>query len=116
MRKMLIGIILLIIIMFSVSINSLFLNKCLSEIQNGLIESLSLSPSYAENMVRESFQKWEKYSRYLKVVISENRLEKISESYFACIQNPSDVIQRNKLIYEIDQLKKSEKMNIQSIF
>ncbi|MBE7017349.1 MAG: hypothetical protein E7420_04245 [Ruminococcaceae bacterium] len=116
MKKMMLGIILLLLTTIAVSVNSYFVDNKLSEIRNGLIDSLPMPSSNAESYVKKSFQSWEDSCRYLRIVISDSRLEKISDGYFMCLENPHEITLRKKLINEIEELIKSEKISIQSLF
>lgn len=116
MKKMLLGIFLLLVIFTVVSINSWIISSRLSEMKNGIIESLALPPSDADNYLKENFRCWEENTKYLRLIISESKLEKISDSYFECMNSPYSIMIRNKLIYELDQLIESEKICLQSIF
>lgn len=116
MKKMLLGIILMLAILAAVSVNSRIINNKVTEVKDDIIESLALPPAAADNFLKENFRKWEENVKYLRIIISESRLEKISEAYFVCMNSPDSIILRNKLIYELDQLIKSEKICLQSIF
>ena len=110
MKKMLLGIFLLLLIIAAVTINSRAMHSILTEMQEGIIESLSLPSSSAEAHIKESFREWEENRKYLALMISESRLDVVSNAYFECMENPNLIISRNKLIYEISQLIKSEKL------
>ena len=116
MKKMLLGILILLLIIVSVTINSRIMHKKLTELQDGIIESLSLPPVLAEISIKESFENFEKSKSYLALMINESRLDVISDAYFECMKYPDMLISKNKLIYELSQLLKSEKLCIESIF
>ena len=116
MKKMLLGILLLLLIIAAVSINSYVLNSRLNDIKNVVIETRSLSPDLAEDVLKSCFEKWKDYHGYFKVILSDGRLEKVSDAFFDCIEYPEGIIRRNKLIYEIEQLIESERLSFPSIF
>lgn len=116
MKKMLLGILILLLIIVSVTINSRIMHNKLTELQDGIIESLSLPPVLAEISIKESFENFEKSKSYLALMINESRLDVISDAYFECMKYPDMLISKNKLIYELSQLLKSEKLCIESIF
>lgn len=116
MKKMLLGILLLLLIIAAVSINSYILNSRLNEIKTEVIETLSLSPDLAEDVLKTCFEKWKEYHVYFRVILSDGRLEKVSDAFFDCIAYPEGIISRNKLIYEIEQLIESERLSAPSIF
>ena len=116
MKKMLLGIFLLVMIIAAVTVNSCVMHNKLTQLQESLIESLSLSPSLFEDFIEESFREWEEKKKYLGLMISENRLDIISDAYFECLKSSDMLITKDKLIYEISQLIKSETLYLDSIF
>ncbi len=116
MKKMLLGIFLMLLIIAAINVNSRIMNNRLTEMQGSIIESLSLPPAQSEIFIKESFREWEESRKYLAILINESRLDIISNAYFECMKNPEMLIMKNKLIYEISRLIKSEKLYLECIF
>ncbi len=116
MKKMLLGVFLLLAVIAAVSINSHIIRSKLSETRNEIVESLLLPASIADNYLKESFRKWVENGKYLRLIMSESSLTTISECYFECMNMPESINLRNKLIYKLTQLIESESVSLQSIF
>ena len=116
MKKMLLGIFLLLLIIVAITVNSRIVHHRLTEMQDAVIETLSLPPSISETLIEKSFREWEQSRKYLALLINESRLDVISNAYFECMRYPDLIIMKNKLIYEIKQLIRSEKLFLESIF
>ncbi len=116
MKKMLLGIFLLLLIIVSITLNSRIMHHRLTEMQNNIIESLSLPPSLSDALIKKSFREWETNKKYLALLINESRLDVISNAYFECMKYPDLLIAKNKLIYDIRELIRAEKLYPESIF
>ncbi len=116
MRKMLAGVLLLAILFIGVIINSFYLENKLSTLNDEIKKSYSLSATESEAVIKKGLYNWESLSRYVNIVLSNSDYDKISEAFYECLSDPMDLALRDKLIYKINSIMKSEKIRFGSIF
>lgn len=116
LKKMLPGIILITILLFACTANSLYLNSRLNNMKELILLSAKLPSEEANVKISECNKQWEKIKYYANFVLRENICDEIESLLIELSSNPSDYEIKKILISKLESTIYMESISISSVF